>query len=149
MGLGNCKKLMKVCVVLVLVAVTSGCASGLNSMQKREYAAFEMDGVLVEEKNPSVGAALGILPGFGSFYAREPALGIANLLLWPISVLWDPVSGYDGAMVINYDLTKMQLKKKKQKELSALDLRLKTGEIDTADYMLSKSELDNKYDYAH
>jgi len=139
--------LVKNIVLVMIVAISSGCASGLNSLQKREYAAFENDGVLIEEKSPTLGVVLGILPGFGSFYVREPAPGIANLLLWPLSVLWDPISGYDGAMSINYDMTRHHLKKKKEKEVSALDDKLAIGDIDNTTYTLAKRKIDQKFDY--
>ena len=116
-------------------------------MQKREYAAFENDGTLIEEKSPTLGVVLGILPGFGSFYAREPGFGIANLLLWPASVLWDPISGYNGAKSINYDLTKHHMKKKKEKEITVLDDQLSVGEIDGSAYVLAKRKIEQKYDY--
>lgn len=137
------KKILLVSVVLI----TTGCSSGLNSMQKKEYSAFQNDGVLIEEKNPSVGVALGLLPGGGSFYAREPGLGIVNLLFWPVSILWDPISGYDGAMSINYDMTKHYLKKEKRKEISALNEKLSFGVIDNKTYILSKEEIEQKYDF--
>ncbi|MGO4998822.1 hypothetical protein [Oceanisphaera sp. W20_SRM_FM3] len=141
---------MKIKTLLMLALVTSlttGCASGLNSVQKREYQAFKNDNVLVEEKNPSTGAALGILPGGGSFYAREPGLGIVNLLLWPISVLWDPISGYQGAMEINYDITKQKLQSDKRKEMSKLDDKLATGELNTTEYVMNKRKVEEKYSY--
>lgn len=141
---------MKTKSLLTLALVTSlttGCASQLNSMQKREYQAFKYDNVLIEEKNPSAGAALGILPGGGSFYAREPALGVVNLLLWPLSALWDPISGYEGAMAINYDITKQKLLRDKRKEISMLDDKVTTGELDTIGYVKSKREIERKYDY--
>jgi hypothetical protein len=140
-------KFVKEITLVTAVLITSGCAGGLNSMEKREYAAFENDGVLIKEKDPSIGAVLGILPGFGSFYAREPGIGVANLLLWPYSVMWDPVSGYNGAMSINYDLTKHDIKKKKEKELSDLDDKLAIGEIDNSAYILTKRKINQKYDY--
>lgn len=93
--------IFKIAITMASIVMITGCASGLNSIQEREYSAFERDGVLVKEKNPSTGVALGLLPGGGSFYAREPALGVVNLLLWPLSILWDPISGSDGAKSIN------------------------------------------------
>ena len=57
-------KLVKFAVLAFVVLITSGCAGGLNSIQEREYKAFENEGVLIEEKKPMVGAVLGILPGF-------------------------------------------------------------------------------------
>lgn len=134
-------------MLTLVTALTTGCASGLNSMQKREYQAFEYDNVLIEEKNPTTAAVLGILPGGGSFYAREPALGVVNLLLWPISALWDPVSGYEGAMAINYDLTKQQLLRSKNKEISLLDEKIAIGELDTREYVMSKRKIEQKYNY--
>ena len=140
-------KAVKEIVLVMVVLISSGCASGLNSLQKREYAAFENERVLIEEKNPTLGVVLGILPGFGSFYVREPGPGVVNLLLWPASILWDPISGYDGAMSINYDITKHHLKRKKEKELSVLDDKLAIGEVDNTAYILSKRKIDQKYDY--
>lgn len=125
----------------------AGCSSGLNSVQEREYAAFKQDGVLIEEKNPDTGMALGLLPGGGSFYAREPGLGVVNLLMWPLSILWDPISGRNGSMSINYDLTKHQLKKEKNQELTQLDEKLSLGEIDYKKYTISKRQIENKYNY--
>lgn len=131
----------------VSVVMITGCASGLNSLQEREYSAFERDGVLIEEKQPSTGVLLGLLPGGGSFYAREPGIGVANLLLWPLSILWDPISGSDGAKVINYDLTKHQLKREKNKELSSLDDKLSLNQIDQQGYILTKRKIEDKYNY--
>ena len=79
-----------------------GCANGLTPRQTQEYRSLESRGLLVEEKSPSTAAWLGLLPGCGSFYAREPGYGVLNLLTWPISMLWDPISGQRSATVINY-----------------------------------------------
>ena len=140
-------KSMKLIVLVFIAMIVSSCATGLNSIQEREYQAFVHNDVLVKEKNPTTGALLGILPGFGSFYVREPGLGIVNLLTWPFSVLWDPVSGYGGSKSINYDITKYQLKKNKNKELRALDEELKLSEINNKQYLLKKRKIDQKYDY--
>jgi hypothetical protein len=72
--LGVTMKLLKTIMTVAPVITITGCASGLNSIQEREYSAFEQDGVLIEEKNPSAGVVLGLLPSGGSFYAREPGL---------------------------------------------------------------------------
>ncbi|WP_417698408.1 hypothetical protein [Psychromonas sp.] len=116
-------------------------------MEKREYAAFEHDGVLIEEKNPTVGAVLGILPGFGSFYVGEPGYGIINLLFWPVSILWDPVSGYDGSKSINYDITKYQLNKEKEKKLTILADKLTTNQINSNQYIVEKTAIEQQYNY--
>ena len=140
-------KFVKVAVLALTALIISGCAGGLNSMQKREYAAFENEGILIEEKKPMVGAALGLLPGFGSFYAREPGYGVVNLLFWPASILWDPVSGYDGAQSINYDMTKTYLRKEKGKELIALEELLIADQIDSKTYLIEKRKIEQKYEY--
>ena len=116
-------------------------------MQKREYEAYRHDRVLIEDKAPAAGAALGLLPGGGSFYAREPVFGVVNLLTWPLSVLWDPVSGYKGALAVNYDVTKYHLKKEKEKEISALDGKLAVGELSATDYAFEVRKVDDKYSY--
>jgi len=140
-------KLINGLTVILTVLILSGCARGLNSVEKKEYAAFEQDGVLIEEKNPTVGAVLGILPGFGSFYAGEPGLGVINLLFWPVSVLWDPVSGYDGSMSINYAVTKYQLRKDKEKKLNILADKLVTNQIDSNQYLAEKTAIEQQYNY--
>ncbi|MBF9003567.1 hypothetical protein [Vibrio nitrifigilis] len=140
-------KFSKITISLILAAFLSGCASGLNSMQQREYAAMEKDGVLIKEKNPNTGMALGLLPGGGSFYAREPGLGVVNLLFWPLSVLWDPFSGKQGAESINYDVTKHYLKQEIKKEMSELDDKLALGKISNEQYIVEKRKIENKYSY--
>jgi hypothetical protein len=139
----------KVGIILGVAALftLTGCASGLNSMQQREYRAMDNAGVLIEEKNPTTGAVLGILPGFGSFYAREPAFGIVNLLFWPLSILWDPVSGYEGSKAINYDVTKQKLNRDMKAELSELDSRLTLEQVTTAEYVIEKRKIEEKYNY--
>lgn len=129
----------------LIVAMSTGCASGLNSTQKTELDQYEARGMAVKEKSPGTGAALGLLPGGGSFYGREYGYGIANLLLWPLSILWDPVSGYDAARSINYQATKAHVTKLKEQELQALDTRLNANQIDSAQYSLEKSKIDQKF----
>jgi hypothetical protein len=133
--------------VLILLAATTlpGCATTLTSEQSREYESYEAKGLLVHEKSPGTGAALGILPGGGSFYARAYGWGVVNLLLWPASVLWDPVSGYEGSKTINYEATKASLDGKMQKELANLDDQLTTGLINNAQYVQQKHIIQAKY----
>ncbi len=140
-------KLVRTGAVAVSISLLAGCASGLNSMQKQEYAQMEADGVIVQEKNPTTGAVLGLLPGGGSFYAGEVGLGIINLLLWPASILWDPVSGYEGAQAENYYLTQSRLKKEKAAELSDLDYQLSMEKISDKEYAYKKRKLEEKYNY--
>ncbi|MCY1378035.1 hypothetical protein D9M69_656390 [compost metagenome] len=125
--------------------ISSGCASGLNSQQKTELKNFEARGLSVQEKNPGAGAALGLLPGGGSFYGREYGFGAINLLLWPISILWDPVSGHNAAESINYYSTKEHVRKLHKREMDNLDEELKRSSIDLKEYALEKSKIDSKY----
>lgn len=135
----------KTAAILLVAFLATGCATGLNSIQQREYNAMQANNVLVEEKDPTAGALLGLLPGGGSFYAREPGYGVINLLLWPLSILWDPISGYEGSKRINYDISKDELNKKKTAEMSALDDKLTAGQIKNPDYVLEKHKIEKKY----
>jgi len=67
--------------------------------------------------------------------------------LWPLSILWDPISGSDGSKAINYDLTKYQLKRDKNRELSGLEDKLALNQIDQKEYVLQKRKIEEKYDY--
>lgn len=128
-----------------LLAITTGCANGLNSIQRAELDSYEAHGLAVKEKTPGVGAVLGLLPGGGSFYGREYGYGIVNLLLWPISILWDPVSGYDAARAINYNITKAHVAKLHERDMQKLDDQLSSGQLDLAQYTLEKRKIDSKY----
>lgn len=139
------KKLIVVGGVIAALNLT-GCASGLNSVQKAELRDYESSGLAVREKNPTAGAALGLLPGGGSFYGREYGYGVVNLLFWPLSILWDPISGYEASQEINYYATKAHVKKQHEKEVSALDDGLESGELGIAEYTLQKRKVDKKYD---
>ena len=130
---------------ILATGLLSGCATPLNSAQDAELKSYRAKGLEVKEKNPGTAAALGILPGGGSFYTRNYGLGVVNLLLWPISVCWDPVSGYDGAESINYYATKADVSKKMNKEMSALDTQLQTKTLSADEYVLKKSQIERKY----
>ncbi|MDX5335625.1 MAG: hypothetical protein LPK13_06000 [Marinobacter sp.] len=136
----------KVLFVVIMTAVlVSGCATPLTSGQKQELQAYKAKGLAVEEKNPGAGAALGILPGGGSFYAREYGLGVVNLLFWPASILWDPMSGYQGSESINYYATQEKVSKLKSKEINQLDDQLMMGTIDNKKYVADKRKIEEKY----
>jgi len=129
------------------VLVLSGCASGLNSRQTQEYHALDAQGLLIQEKNPTTAALLGLLPGGGSFYAREPGYGVLNLLTWPLSMLWDPISGYDGAKVINYQASVAHARRQQLKEQSRLRHEHKEQRIDDRELAQGLREISEKYAY--
>lgn len=137
---------MKHMALAVVAAMLTGCAAGINSAQKQELESYKTRGFYVQEKNEGTAAALGILPGGGSFYARSPGLGILNLLLWPISILWDPISGVSGSQSINYYATKANAEKLRKKEMRDLDEQLALGKMDNQRYVLMKNEIDRKYE---
>lgn len=134
-----------VVVGVCLGAALGGCATPLNSMQKSELRGYEVKGLAVTEKDPGVGAALGILPGGGSFYVREYGMGVVNLLLWPASVLWDPVSGYQGAENLNYYATKAAVNKAMGKEMQGLEDDKALGAVNTEQYILRRRDIEKKY----
>lgn len=129
----------------VLIASTTGCATGLNSAQESQLAAYRANNLDVQEKNPGLAAGLGLLPGGGSFYGRAYGYGVVNLLLWPLSILWDPVSGHDAAESINYQASKAHVASLKRHDLEQLDAKLAGNEIDLKTYTLEKRKVDDRY----
>lgn len=128
-----------------LIALTTGCATGLNSAQESELASYRARNLAVEEKSPGVAAGLGLLPGGGSFYGRAYGFGVVNLLFWPLSILWDPVSGHDAAEMINYQATKAHVATLKKHDMDELDAKLESDSIDLKRYTLDKRRIDEKY----
>jgi len=84
---------MKNIAIVLSIVLFTGCTR-LNSYQVLEYKDMDMSGELVIEDDPTAAAFLGILPGGGSFYTGNIGIGIVNLLLWPYSILWDPINGF-------------------------------------------------------
>jgi len=128
-----------------LIALTAGCATGLNSSQESELAGYRANHLDIEEKSPGVAAGLGLLPGGGSFYGRAYGYGVVNLLLWPFSILWDPVSGHNAAEAINYQASKAHVASVKRREMDSLDAKLAGDEINVKTYTLEKRKVDEKY----
>ncbi len=139
-------KFVKSIFIILLLSVAFGCTT-LTTQQKTEYAIMEKEGVLIQEKNPTTGAVLGVLPGFGAFYGREPVVGVVDLLLWPASIIWDPVVGYEASKKINYNITVSFLEREKKKKLAELENQRDLKNIDDVEYAMKKRELEQKYDY--
>lgn len=135
----------KLIISSLMVLFIAGCAAGLTKPQKQEYQAYKAKGLLVEEDNPGTAAALGILPGGGSFYTGNIGLGVVNLLFWPVSILWDPISGVNGAESNNYYATLASVNKQKQRELDDLTAEFELGAIQQKDYLVKKREVEKKY----
>lgn len=132
--------------VLFTAVLISGCVSGISGRQELELKTYEARGLVVEEKSPGAAAALGILPGGGSFYTREYALGVVNLLFWPLSICCDPVSGHRAAEKINYIETKEYVKGLREKEIMTLNQRRMSGLIDDFTYNMELAQISQKYD---
>lgn len=96
---------------------------------------------------PGTGAALGLLPGGGSFYGRSYGLGVVNLLFWPLSILWDPVSGYDASQRINYTATRVHLEKLRQRDFDELQRLADNGALDGATLARKRQDVETKYRY--
>ncbi|MFO1348396.1 MAG: hypothetical protein U1F12_07425 [Pseudomonadales bacterium] len=135
---------MKKVSIAAALLVLTGCASAPPA---GEYLAYEENHVLVEKKSPGLAVALGFLPGGGSFYAGYPGKGVINFLTWPISIFWDPVSGYHGSKMTNYNATKVELAKKKRADIDGLTAKYQAGSIDEKTYIFEKGEIDRKYTF--
>lgn len=133
-------------LLVVTVCLSEGCAS-LNTVQRSELRAMRSTGVAVEEKKPVVGAALGLLPGGGSFYTRQWGLGVVDVLLWPTSILWDPIAGYQGAEVINYDISRDHAKKTRARELAALEQQLVQQQIDQVAFVERRRLIEERFEF--
>lgn len=136
-------------LALALVCFSAaGCAS-LNSVQKAELRAMKLSdtNVYVEEKNTDTATALGFLPGVGSFYTRQYALGVVDLLLWPVSMIWDPIAGYQGAQTINYTVSKQRAKRMRTEELAELESQLSSKAIDESEYQRREKKVMLKYTF--
>ncbi len=140
------KNLIKgVSICILSASLFSGCASKISGGQEKELASYKAKGLYVEEKSIGGAAALGRLPGGGSFYTRHYGLGIANLCLWPISILWDPVSGVWGAESINYYATKEKVEKDKSTKITNLERELEDGKIDSSTFIKQKRQVEDFY----
>ena len=72
---------------------------------------------------------------------------MVNLLFWPLSILWDPVSGHSAAETINYHATKHHVSKLENGELEKLEDQLAQNQIDMTQFTLQKRKIEAKYRY--
>src|SRR5262245_8762 len=139
---------MRACRVLgLLFLATLGGCNSLTTIQEQEYRAMRSEGLLVEEKNPTLAACLGVLPGCGSFYTGHYALGALDVITWPVSVLWDPIASYNHACLTNYQASRAAIGKQKKKELSALEEARDLGRITQVEFNQSKRAIESKYGF--
>jgi len=138
---------MKKLAVVFLVVFLSSCVSGLNGNQERKLVAIKqaMPEHYQEEKNVGLAAALGLLPGGGSLYTKNYVVGVVDLLLWPMSVLWDPINGLNGAKEINYYSSKSAINRQKNKEIDELQEQLVNNKITEKQFTIRQLKISRKY----
>lgn len=135
----------KFIVSITTILLLSSCVSSLSDSEKREYAMYKKKNYEIETKNKYVGAGLGLLPGGGSFYSGHVMIGLGDLLLWPFSILWDPLNGYNGSEKINYSNTKEFVSRKKETEIRDLTTKFEAGTITEKNYIIEKQKIEDKY----
>ena len=133
-------------LVTLALSLMIGCTT-LTPQQSTEYDRMKTNGVLIAEKDPVFGALLGILPGGGAFYGRQPVVGVADLLMWPVSILWDPIVGYQQAKTVNYNSTVNALRKAKQQEINELHYQKELEQVSKAEYVKQRKDIEQKYNY--
>jgi hypothetical protein len=138
------RKLLSGLAVVALALAGAGCAS-LTPAQRAQFDAMKTDGVAVQEKSPVLGAALGILPGCGSFYTHQWGLGVVDLLVWPYSVLWDPFAGYAGAQAINFEASRVNARRIKAAQLAELDRLMEDHQITQDDYIRRRRTIEAQF----
>lgn len=137
-------KAAPVLMVITTLLLTS-CAS-INSGQDRELRNWQAKNLEVREKDPTAAAALNVLPGIGDFYNGNIGYGIINLLTWPVSILWAPVGGANGAKEVNYFATKAyveELEGKKKKVKSDIEMAFIGKEISREEFIIANRKIEN------
>ncbi|MFT3880513.1 MAG: hypothetical protein QM703_12725 [Gemmatales bacterium] len=132
--------------LLLSIGMLPGCSS-LNTIQESDYMKMQADGVLVEEKNPTLAACLGFLPGCGSFYTGNYVLGAVDLVTWPVSILWDPIAGYNQARVLNFQSSQACQQRIKKRELGELEAARDNGKVTQVEYNQTKRSIESKYGF--
>lgn len=121
---------MKKLLTMALTVWLTGCVS-LSYQEKIELMKLQQKGIDAtvsangwdKPASPALAGFLNLFPGFGNFYlgsgdaaeGTQIGYGIANLLLWPLSVVWGIPQAYSDADTINkrnlvffYQYTKKQ-----------------------------------------
>lgn len=131
-------------VTALLLATLVSCAS-VNSTQDRELRTWQAKNLEVKEKDPGLAAGLNVLPGIGDFYNGNVGYGVVNLLTWPLSILWAPVGGAEGAKEVNYFATKAyveELENNKKKLKSELETAFMTGQMTKDDFYVANKKIE-------
>lgn len=130
--------------LLSCALIFTSCAS-MNTAQERELKEWRAKSLEVKEKNTTTAAVLNVLPGIGDFYNGNPGYGVANLLTWPLSILWAPIGGVSGAEERNYFATKAyveELEVKRKKLKNEVETAFIGNQISKQEFMLANKKID-------
>ena len=96
-------------LAMAMMLACSGCVS-MSSAEREGWRAMEAQGARASQgpKHPAIAGGLNLLPGIGNFYLATGTdesgqiwVGVANLLLWPMSPIWGVPQAVVDANTIN------------------------------------------------
>lgn len=140
------KKVLSSAIIAAAV-LAQGCTTHLSHGQKRELAAYEEKGLLVQEKSVSTAAVLGVFPMAGYFYAGHPILAFTTLPLYPfLGPLWMPYDTAQSAKNRNYYATKENASREKAKALREIDHKLEDKQLSYEQHIREQRDIEAKYE---
>lgn len=101
----NMRKIAPILLTLTLAlssmlpAKADDYAQRLMDKQYRQALKYGCEDIKV--KDPATATILGLLPGGGSFYTGQVMLGIADVVIWPFSSIWDIPLANKKALELN------------------------------------------------
>ena len=105
-------------VIAVSLCLLGGCSDpnyGLKDHQTQDLKQWKEEGVdLVKKKDPATACGWGFVLGIGSFYNGDIGLGILDLLLWPLSIAWEPFIAPAHSNRINYEATQAEWRRRQR-----------------------------------
>ena len=108
-------------ILLFTTSVSNSFAYDLDDKLDVDFLKAKEAGCAeIKIKDPHAAAAFAFLPGGGSFYTGQIGLGVLDLLLWPISILWDAPTSASRAIKKNKLATVEMCKDKKPENKASL-----------------------------
>lgn len=101
-------KITTALICFSLFVSINGCTT-LRTGERYEYERLEkrLSAVGLEperRKDPTLAGALNVLPGVGNAYLNQWGIFVANLLFWPLSVVWGvPQAAIDASTINKQD----------------------------------------------
>jgi hypothetical protein len=130
---------------LTMLIALSSCAIGANHKQRAAYNIYKEKKILVESRDPNKAVKMGFLPGGSSFYNGDYDVAVFNILLWPVSILWEAGNASDRAILLNLEESEELIKKTFKLELSRIEEEKNLELIDEDTYKIKFLELYSKY----